>query len=275
MSSARDPRPPPEEVADKLEKACELAIDFYPPSEAVLASCTIVGLPFSIYFERQGSTCTYFYQVALWLERKGRIYKASEPPGEDLACFYAPLILVRDECVARGTPATVAVGLIHEAEHLRRYPEYTRQVLELVRRGMGREEAIPIVREREEGVVGALMARLSAENEAFREACIDAEIVETLVRVGDELAGRLAPWGRLGYAITFYVFSHRQYFRVHECFCELRELLLLDAERKARAWRELPEEAREADERACEALERLGRELEVSWIFRWSPRGRG
>ena len=264
----------PEDIANRLNEACALAVEFYPPSESVLASCTLVGLPFSIYVGRSGRICTYFYQVALWLERDGRLYEVGEPVGSDLACYYAPLILIRDECLTRATPAMVATSLIHEVEHLRRYPDYTRQVLALVREGMDRDEAIPVVQEREEALVHELIARLSAENEAFRETCIDADLIEMSIGLHDELAGRLVPWEILKYAMTFYVLAHRPSFRIHECFCELRELLMLDAKRKSEALALMTEEARRAEERRRQMLARAGEELEVSWVFRWEPKGR-
>ena len=265
---------PPEDIAARLDEACALAVEFYPPSREVLSSCTLVGLPFSIYVGRSRRICTYFYQVALWLERNGRLYEVGEPVGDDLACYYAPLILIRDECLSRATPAMVATSLVHEVEHLRRYPDYTRQVLALVKEGMGRDEAIPIVQEREEELVHELIARLSAEDEEFRGACIDAGLIEISIGLHDELAGRLAPWGAFKYAMTFYVLAHRPSFRIHECFCELRELLMLDAKRKSEALALMTEEARRAEERRRQMLARAGEELEVSWVFRWEPKGR-
>ena len=169
MAADKRPAPePPEDVAARLSEACALAVELYPPSESVLSSCTLVGLPFSIYVERGGRICTYFYQVALWLEGNGRLYEVGEPVSDDLACYYAPLILIRDECLSRATPVMVATSLVHEVGHLRRYPDYTRQVLALVREGMERDEAIPVVQEREEELVHELIARLSAEDEALR-----------------------------------------------------------------------------------------------------------
>jgi len=67
------------------------------------------------------------------------------------------------------------------------------------------------------------------------------------------------------------VLAHRSSFRIHQCFCELRELLMLDAMRKSEALARMTEEARRAEEQKRQMLARAGEELEVSWVFRWGP----
>ena len=258
-----------------LEEACSLAARFYPPAERVLSSCTLVGLPFSLSTGSDELPHAYFYQVALWLEHGGQLYL----PGAGMACLehascsYAPLVLVREACLERETPLLVAASLLHEVLHLERYPIYTRKVLKLVReQGLTREEAVARVVPEEEREVEALLAGLAARHRELREAMLDADLVERSICLEDALRGRLVPWGTFRHVMNFYVFLNRSAFRVHTCFRELRELLLLDARAKEELYRALSEEERERQAEQVKGLLETARELEVSWVFRWSPR---
>ena len=265
---------PPVSVAEKLGEACELAVRFYPPAKRVLASCTIVGLPFSILSGQVGRVNTYFSQVALWLERGGRLHRPSEALGDtnEVTCSYAPLILVREECLRRELPIMVAASLLHEVEHLRRYPIYTRKVLTLVRAGLSREEAISRVLNGEEREVEGLMARLANKHTRLAEAMADADLVERSVALEDLASERVVPWPTFKHVMNFYVHAHRAWFRIHKCFGELRELLFLDAERKSQIYHRLPREAREAQDKHYEELREAANRLEVSWLFKWGDK---
>jgi len=256
------------EAISKLEEACGILVRAYPPAREVLSSCTLVGLPFSLSLEGGQDIYLYFYQVALWLERGGRLYRAGEP-SEGLRCFYAPLILVRDECVLREEPIMIAIGLLHEVEHLRRYPIYTRKVLELVGEGMGRDEAIPLVREEEERIVEERVRRLCLSSKRLWEAYLDASLVEDAIASEDRLRGNVIPWNSFRFLLNFYVFYHRGEFRVYECFRDLAVLLTLDARRKSEALARAPPDLRRELEQEFEAFSSAGRDLKVSWVFRW------
>lgn len=261
---------PPPGKAEVLAEACRLVIRFHPPAERVLASCTIVGLPFSISSGPRGPVHAYFYQVALWLERDGRLHLPGQPL-DGLACCRAPLILIRDACLEREEPIMVAASLLHEVLHLERYPIYTRKVLALVRSGLAREEAIERVVPGEEREVEAALARLAARHWELAEAMEDADLVEGSICLEDSISGRVAPWASFKYIMTLFVFLNKRCFRVHPCFGELRELLLLDARAKNELFARLPEGEREEQLRRLEGFFRAARELELSWLFKWSP----
>ena len=256
-----------------LEEACSLAARFYPPAERVLSSCTLVGLPFSLSTGSEELPHAYFYQVALWLEHEGQLYLPGAGTAclEHASCSYAPLVLVREACLERETPLLVAASLLHEVLHLERYPIYTRKVLALVRSGLAREEAIERVVPGEEREVEAALARLAARHWELAEAMEDADLVEGSICLEDSISGRVAPWASFKYIMTLFVFLNKRSFRVHPCFGELRELLLLDARAKNELFARLPEGEREEQLRRLEGFFRAARELEFSWLFKWSP----